>query len=87
MTDQVDKTENNSWWLIEMQGPAYMAARQLAGYEFYWTEDVNKAIRFFNREQADTVMMTIRQLRDDLFPNCLIKAPCAVEHMWIPSIG
>jgi hypothetical protein len=78
---------NNFWWLIEMQGPAYMAARQLAGYEFYWTEDVNKALRFFDREQADTVMMTIRQLRGDLFPVCLTRVPCAMEHMWIRGEG
>ena len=70
------------WWLIEMQGPAYLSARQLGGYEFCWTEDVYKAIRFFNRDQANLVMMTIRQLRGDLFPSCLTKVPCAVEHTW-----
>ena len=71
------------WWVIEMQGPAYMAARRLGGYEFYWTDDIHSAIRFFDRDTADLVMMTIRQLRGDLFPACLTRVPCAVEHSWM----
>lgn len=71
-----------NYWLIEMQGPAYLAARHLGGYEFYWTEQHNQAIRFYERSQADTVMMAIRQLRGDLFPACLTRAPCAIEHSW-----
>ena len=51
------------------------------------TNDHNQAIRFDSRDQADLVMMTIRQLRGDLFPSCLTRVPCAVEHMWIPGQG
>lgn len=68
------------FWLIEMQGPAYLGARRLGGYEFYWTEEWDEAIRFHSRDQADLVMMTIRQLCGDLFPTCLTRVPCAVEH-------
>jgi hypothetical protein len=81
------EAKHESFWLIEMQGPAYMSARQAGGYEFLWTEDVYKAIRFHDREQADLVMMAIRQLRGDLFPTCLTRVPCAVEHVWIQGEG
>lgn len=78
-----EKTINHfPFWVIEMQGPSYMATRRLGGYEFYWTDNIHDAIRFFYREQADLVMMTIRQLRGDLFPSCLTRVPCAVEHSW-----
>jgi hypothetical protein len=80
-------TERESFWLIEMQGPAYLTAHHSGGYEFRWTDQVNDAIRFYTREQADVVMMSVRQLRGDLFPTCLTWVPCAVEHMWVPSEG
>lgn len=70
-----------------MQGPAYLAAHHLGGYQFYWTDDPHKAIRFFLEDQANTVMMAVRQLRGDLFPACLIVAPRAVEHVWVPGEG
>lgn len=70
----------DTFWLIEMQGPAYLATRQCGGYEFYWTEEVAQALRFAFREQADTTMMAVRQLRGDLFPACLTRTPRAVEH-------
>lgn len=66
-----------------MQGPAYLAVRQLGSYEFYWTKKVNLALRLLDREQADTPMMAVRQLRDDLFPACLTRCACATEHTWI----
>lgn len=78
-------TRQSPFWVIEMQGPAYIAARRCGGYEFYWTEDIHKAIRFFNRDTADLVMMTIRQLRGDLFPACLPRIPCAIEHTWLDA--
>lgn len=71
---------SETFWLVEMQGPAYLAARHLGGYEFYWTNDWTRAIRFASREQGDLVMMSVRQLRGDLFPACLTRVPCAVEH-------
>lgn len=74
---------DQSFWIIEMQGPAYLAVRHLGGYEFYWTENVGAALRLPHREQADTLMMAVRQLRGDLFPACLTRAPCGVEHAWM----
>jgi hypothetical protein len=79
--------EQESWWLIEMQGPAYLAVRCLGGYEFHWTDDVYAALRFWSREQADMTMFAIRQLRGDLFPTCLTRVPCAVEHIWTSGRG
>jgi hypothetical protein len=69
-------------WVVEMQGPAYLSARHAGGYEFCWTDDHSKAIRFPTREQADLVMMAVRQLRGDLFPSCLTQVPRATEHAW-----
>ena len=63
------------FWVIEMQGPSYLAARCLGGYEFYWDDDIHKAVKFFDRTTADTVMMAVRQLRGDLFPACLSRVP------------
>ena len=74
-------------WLIEMQGPAFLGVRHLGGYEFFWTEEVNQALWFLDRAQADLVMMAVRQLRGDLFPTCLTRIPCAVEHIWIFGEG
>lgn len=75
------------WWLIEMQGPSYLSVRHAGGYEFFWTDDPYKALRFFDREQADLTMMAVRQLRGDLFPACLPRVPCAVEHGWLQGEG
>jgi hypothetical protein len=84
---RIGKTEREAsgqyGWVIEMQGPAYLSAHHLGGYEFYWTENHYDAIRFTTREQADLVMMAVRQLRGDLFPSCLPRVPCAVVHKWI----
>ena len=76
-----------SYWLIEMMGASYLSARHLGGYEFYWTEDVHRAIRFINKEQADLMMMAVRQLRPDLFPICLPTPIQTTEHVWIPGEG
>ena len=78
----MSKCKEGLFWVIEMQGPVYLSARQLGGYEFYWTADVQSAIRFFEGAQADMVMMAVRQLRPDLFPACLPTPIRAVEHEW-----
>ena len=67
-------------WLIEQAGPSWLAARKLGGWEFYWTEDAAKAIRFIDREQADAVLEVARQLVPTLFPSCLPRSVAAVEH-------
>lgn len=72
-------------WLIEMQGSSWLGARHLGGYEFYWTSDPYKAIQFVTKEQADLVMMAVRQLRPDLFPNCLPQPIQATEHIYLDN--
>ena len=74
-------------WLIEMQGPSYLTARYGGGYNFMWTDDPNEAIRFIDKNQADLVMMSVRQLRPELFPNCLTRPIQPTEHAWIPGEG
>lgn len=78
---------NQTWWLIEGPGPCYLGVRQLGGYEFYWTADVFKGLKFSDREQGDMAMMCIRQLRGDLFPACYATVPRAVEHVWVQGGG
>ncbi len=68
-------------YLIEREGPLYLSVRKLAGHEFHWQADVNKAVRFVDRDQCDLAMMAIRQLREDLFPVSL-PMPKPVEHLW-----
>ena len=71
-------------WLIEAPGQNYLAARKLAGYEFHWTVDHNKALRFFSKEQADLVMMAVRQLAPSLFAFAVNLGDARpVEHAWI----
>lgn len=73
-------------WLIEAPGQRYLAARHLGCYEFYWTDEHAKAIRFINQEQADQTMMAIRHLAPDLFgfEKTLCNAQ-PVEHGWMGS--
>jgi len=71
-------------WLVEAPGQHYLAARQLAGYRFYWTQNHDDALRFFSREQADMVMMSVRELAPKLFwfaENLTDARP--VEHAWL----
>lgn len=75
-----------TFWLIEMQGPSYLTVRHCGGYEFLWTDDSHNALRFHSREQGDLVMMAVRQLRGDLFPPCLPRGICAIEHEFVDGI-
>ncbi len=70
-------------FLIEMPGPAYLAAKECGGHIFYWTTNCHDAIRFQMRQQAEAVMMAVRQLRGDLFPACLPYSPRPVEHKFM----
>lgn len=50
-------------WLIEAPGPRYLAVQRLGKSDnFEWSNDANKALRFFSQEQADALMMALRQL-------------------------
>ena len=50
-------------WLIEAPGQRYLAVQRLdASNNFEWTTDHDKAIAFRSEEQADALMMALRQL-------------------------
>lgn len=73
-------------WLIEIHSAAYLAVRCMGHqYDFYWTEDHAKALRFLDEDQADLTMMAIRAIRPDLFPAALPRAPRPVEHKWLAA--
>jgi hypothetical protein len=75
-------------WLIEAPGARYLGARHLGRYEFFWTEDHAKALRFHDETQADLTMMTVRDLKPDLFAfAALLGDAKAVEHGWIVSVA
>ena len=68
----------NFAWLIEAPGPHYLSIRDI---EFVWTTTAMNAIRFFSEDQADSVMMALRNLHRDLFTFDTVLAPArAVEH-------
>lgn len=74
----------NFAWLIEAPGPNYLGTRKLGKYEFYWTRDHNKALRFYSKQQADDAMMAVRELDENLFgfAETLGEAK-PVEHGWV----
>lgn len=72
-------------WLIEAPGPRYLAARKVTtSHDFVWHADAALAVRFHSEDQADLVMMAVRQLAPDLFgfERTLGNAK-PVEHGWI----
>lgn len=74
---------SNFAWLIEAPGQRYLAARKLGGYNFHWTADHEKALRFMSEAQADLTMMAIRELAPSLFSfEVPIGNARAVEHGW-----
>lgn len=55
-------------WLVEAPGANYLGAREIGHHpEFYWTNDANKALRFWSKEQADLTMMSVRRMEPRLF--------------------
>ncbi len=54
-------------WLIEAPGQSYLAARDLGGHHFFWTREPNHALRFWSKDQADLVMMAVRNHVPALF--------------------
>lgn len=79
-------------WLIEAPGPRYLAVQRLRMSDtFEWTADHNRALAFRSEEQADALMMAIRQMdrqQNDFdkglfgFEHTLGNAK-AVEHGWM----
>jgi hypothetical protein len=50
-------------WLIEAPGPRYLAVQRLSlSDNFEWTTDHNRALAFRTQEQADALMMAVRQM-------------------------
>ena len=53
----------NFRWLIEAPGPRYLAVQRLhMSDNFEWTGDHDKALAFRSKEQADALMMAVRQM-------------------------
>lgn len=76
-------------WLIEAPGANYLAVRKAPGDyrgEFFWTSDPNRALRFFDKEQADLSSTAIRALHPDLwgFAGTLGEA-WPREHGWLDA--
>ena len=50
-------------WLIEAPGPHYLAVQSItSSHTFEWTTDHEKALAFRSEQQADAMMMALRQL-------------------------
>ncbi len=74
-------------WVIEAPGMRYLGVRHLGRYEFFWTEDHAKALRFHDETQADLTMMTVRDLKPDLFAfAALLGDAKAAEHGWAETV-
>lgn len=77
-------------WLIEAPGPRYLAVQRLRMSDsFEWTTDHDKALAFRSQDQADALMMAVRQMDRQFqqgslfgFESTLGNAK-AVEHGWI----
>ncbi len=74
-------------WLIEAPGQQYLTACKIANlYTFKWTKDHLLAIRFWNQEQADSMMMAIRELDKELFGFAVTLGDAqAVQHSWLSA--
>lgn len=79
-------------WLIEAPGPKYLAVQKLhASDNFEWTADHNKALAFRSEQQADELMMAVRQMDRQIngFDKGLFGFECSlgnakpVEHGWM----
>lgn len=71
-------------WLIEVSGPHYLCVRDVGNRRtFEWTRDHDAAIRFHSSQQADEVMMAVRELRRELFIFPTGEEARPVEHGWL----
>ncbi len=71
-------------WLIEAPGPYYLGARKVGRYEFFWTDNPSRATRFMSAEQADGVMMAVRELKPDMFAFAVnLRDARPIEHGWV----
>ena len=65
-------------WLIEAPGQKYLAVQRLSQSDnFVWTSDHNAALAFRSEDQADALMMAVRQMELELY---LRRGGSTVEH-------
>lgn len=87
------RSKSDFRWLIEAPGARYLAVQRLnMSDNFVWTTDHNKALAFRSEEQADALMMAVRQMDRQMnsfgneklfaFETTLGNAK-AVEHGWM----
>ena len=70
-------------WMIEAPGPHYLRTRKVPGPSFTWTKDPNEGLRFASKEQADGVLMAVRELEPELFDfEKNLGNAWPVEHGW-----
>lgn len=80
-------------WLIEAPGQRYLAVQRISD-DFNWTTDHNEALAFRSQDQADALMMAVRQMdrRINGFDRGLFAFEATlgdarpVEHCWMPSL-
>lgn len=76
-------------WLIEAPGPKYLAVQRLSGSDnFEWTSDHDKALAFRSQDQAEALMMAVRQIDRGFCKGALFGFEASlgnarpVEHGW-----
>lgn len=79
-------------WLIEAPGIRYLAVQRLSMSDnFEWTSDHNKALALRSQEQADALMMAVRQMDRDFNKGALFAFEATlgnarpVEHGWMDN--
>lgn len=77
-------------WLIEAPGTRYLAVQRLhMSDNFEWTTDHDRALAFRSKEQADALMMTVRQMDRTYAAGALfafeitLGNAAVVEHGWM----
>jgi hypothetical protein len=77
-------------WLIEAPGTRYLAVQRLhMSDNFEWTTDHDRALAFRSKEQADALMMAVRQMDRTYAAGALfafeitLGNAAAVEHGWM----
>lgn len=77
-------------WLIEAPGARYLAIRRMSMSDtFEWTVDHDKALALRSKEQADALMMAVRQMDREYAGGSLfafeatLGNAAAIEHGWM----
>jgi hypothetical protein len=83
-------TRGDFRWLIEAPGARYLAVQRLnMSDNFEWTGDHDKALAFRSKEQADALMMAVRQFDRQYAKGSLFAFEATlgnakpVEHGWM----